>query len=86
MDKEFAKALKADQADLKNSDYNVGAGSIMAAKFLESFVNKTPWAHLDIAGTAWSSKASPYFHKGATGFGIRLLYQWILDNYTDEKK
>ncbi len=79
MDAEWAKALKADQADLKNADYGVGAGSIMAAQFLECFVDKTPWAHIDIAGTTWSNKASHVFDKGATGFGVRLLYQWIED-------
>ncbi len=79
MDAEFAKAIRADQADVKNSDYGVGAGSITAAQFLEYFVNKTPWAHLDIAGTVWSTKASNLFDKGATGFGVRLLYQWIED-------
>ena len=82
MDKEFAKALKADQADLRNSDYGVGAGSIMAAQFLECFVNDVPWVHLDIAGTAWASKSTPAYEKGATGFGVRLLYNWILENHT----
>lgn len=79
LDKEFEKALKADQADFRNSDYNVGAGSTMAAQFLERFVNDTPWAHLDIAGTAWRTKASNLAEKGATGFGVRLLYQWLCD-------
>lgn len=77
LDKEFAKALKADQADVRNSDYNVGAGSTMAAQFLECFVNETPWVHLDIAGTAWSTKAGATFDKGATAFGVRTLYEWI---------
>lgn len=81
MDKEFAKALKADQADVRNSDYNVGAGSTMAAQFLECFVNDVPWVHLDIAGVAWSSKASHAFEKGATGYGVRLLYNWISENH-----
>lgn len=82
LDEEFAKSLKADQADIKNSDYGVGAGTITAAQFLECFVNDVPWVHLDIAGTAWASKSSSSFEKGATAFGVRLLYQWIEENYT----
>ena len=62
---------------------NVGpreAGSITAAQFLKRYVeNDTPWAHLDIAGMAWSDKARPTYDKGATGFGVRLLDQYIAD-------
>jgi len=83
LDAEFAKSLKSDAADVKNSDYSVGAGTIMAAQFLECFVNKTPWAHLDIAMTAWATKAEPLHAKGATGYGIRLLYQWVQDHYAE---
>ena len=79
LDKEFEKALKADQADFKNSDYGVGAGSTMAAQFLERFVNDAPWAHIDIAGSAWRMKSSNLAEKGATGFGVRVLYQWLED-------
>lgn len=82
LDKELAKALKSEEADYRNSDYNVGAGSIMAAQFLECFVNNMPWAHLDIAGTEWSSKPGEVCDRGATGFGVRLLYQWIKDQIT----
>ena len=49
------------------------AGSITAAQFLKRFVGDTPWAHLDIAGTAWTTEELPYLTKGATGFGVRLV-------------
>ena len=49
------------------------AASITAAQFIQRFVNGGPWAHLDIAGMAWSSKDRPLAAKGATGFGVRLL-------------
>ena len=57
------------------------AGSITAAQFLQRFVNKTPWAHLDIAGTAWINKDGALYAKGATGFGVRLLDQLVRDHY-----
>lgn len=79
LDKEWAKALKSDYADIKNSDYGVGAGSSLAAQFLECFVNKTKWAHLDIAGVEWSSKPAAICQKGATGFGVHLLYTFVKD-------
>ena len=56
------------------------AGSITAAQFLQRFVeNDTPWAHLDIAGMAWSDKAKPTYDSGATGFGVRLLDKFVED-------
>jgi len=73
---EYKIDLKSDVADLKN----VGgreAGSISAAKFLEEFVDKTAWAHLDIAGTAYNQKNIPYLKTGATGVGVRLLVSLI---------
>ncbi len=59
------------------------AGSITAAQFLQRFVNNTPWAHLDIAGMAWSDKDQPTAPKGATGFGVRLLERLIADHYEE---
>ncbi|GBQ88322.1 leucyl/cytosol aminopeptidase [Gluconacetobacter johannae DSM 13595] len=76
----YREALRSDIADLKN----VGgrpAGAITAAKFLEYFVNQVPWAHLDIAGTAWAKKAAPCTPKGASGFGVRLLDQFVREHY-----
>jgi leucyl aminopeptidase len=64
---------------------NVGgrsAGSITAALFLQRFVNKLPWAHLDIASTAWKKpSAVPTIPDGATGYGVRLLNQLVADHY-----
>jgi leucyl aminopeptidase len=74
LDEEYRKALKSDIADIKN----VGdrkAGAITAAKFLQEFVEDTPWVHLDIAGTDLDGEGRPYACKGATGFGVRTLVQ-----------
>jgi leucyl aminopeptidase len=76
----YDKLIKSPAADMQNIG-GKGAGSITAAQFLQRFVNKTPWAHLDIAGMAWSKEAKPTVPKGATGFGVRLLDRFIADNY-----
>ena len=76
----YDKLINTDAADMKNIGGR-GAGSITAAQFLRRFVNKTPWAHLDIAGVAWADKAAPTRPKGATGFGVRLLDRFVADNY-----
>jgi leucyl aminopeptidase len=70
--------VKSDVADLKNvADTSPApAGSVFGAKFLEHFVDY-PWAHLDIAGTAWDAKDDPLNPKGATGYGVRLLVDWL---------
>ena len=64
---------------------NVGgrpAGSITAAQFLKRFITKDrPWAHIDIAATAWSTSDKEVTPKGATGFGVRLLDRFVADNY-----
>ena len=73
--KEYNEYNKSDVADIKNVGPSGGAGGTIAGgKFLESFVPKdVPWAHIDIAGTAWKEQAKPYFALGATGVGVRLL-------------
>jgi leucyl aminopeptidase len=76
----YDKLLKTPAADMKNIGGRT-AGSITAAQFLQRFVNKTPWAHLDIAGMAWSSKDAATAPKGATGFGVRLLDRFVADHY-----
>ena len=68
----YDKQIKSDIADMKNVGGRPG-GSITAAQFLQRFTNGKPWAHLDIAGTAWSGKDQPTIPKGATAFGVRLL-------------
>jgi leucyl aminopeptidase len=76
----YDKLINTDAADMKNIGGR-SAGSITAAQFLRRFVNKAPWAHLDIAGVAWADKAAPTRPKGATGFGVRLLDRFVADNY-----
>lgn len=71
---EYKDKLKSDVADIKNSCGREG-GAITAAAFLEKYVGKIPWAHLDIAGTAWTTEERAYLAKGATGFGVRLLLE-----------
>lgn len=78
---EYANHIDSDIADMKNVGKSGQAGSISAAEFLHRYVNDVPWAHLDIAGVAWSTEDGHTFRKGATGFGIRLLNRFIADNY-----
>ena len=73
---EYGEGMKSDIADLKNAGSRDG-GSIKAGWFLKQFVGDARWAHLDIAGTAWSDKARPYSPKGATGVGVRLLIEYL---------
>lgn len=75
---EFDEEIKSKYADLKNSN-GPGGGTIFGASFLKKFVGKTPWVHLDIAGTAWDVKEKPYFPAGSTGVGVRLFSQLLLD-------
>ena len=79
---EYDSMLDSDTADMKNSVAG-GAGSITAAQFLQRFVGDVPWVHLDIAGTATNHAPSkdPRSPSFATGFGVRLLNQWVADQY-----
>jgi leucyl aminopeptidase len=77
----YDRQIDSDAADVKNIGSGRDAGSITAAQFLQRFVNKTPWVHLDIAGTAWSKKDAPTVPKGATAFGVRLLERFIAEHY-----
>ncbi|MDL2340364.1 MAG: leucyl aminopeptidase, partial [Pseudomonadota bacterium] len=66
-------------ADMKNVGPREG-GSITAAHFIQRFVdNGTPWAHVDMAGKAWADKASATAEKGATGFGVRLIDEYVAE-------
>ncbi|HYF06042.1 MAG TPA: leucyl aminopeptidase, partial [Acetobacteraceae bacterium] len=76
----YDKQIKSDIADMKNVGGRPG-GSITAAQFIQRFVNGKPWAHLDIAGTAWSSKDKGTTPKGATAFGVRLLDRLVADHH-----
>ncbi|HWC26453.1 MAG TPA: leucyl aminopeptidase [Solirubrobacteraceae bacterium] len=71
---DYAKALDSDTADVVNVNETRKAGSIVAAQFLERFTGEVPWAHLDIAGTAWGA-GRPYASKGGSGWGVRLLVE-----------
>ena len=80
--KNYDKLMNSKNADMQNINYVGGAGSTTAAQFLQRFIlNKTPWAHLDIAGMAFSKYGGALNSKGATGFGVRLLNQLIEENY-----
>lgn len=82
--KPYDKMINSQIADMKNVGQGGKAGSITAAQFLARYIlNDTPWAHIDIAGTAWNDTAKPTVPKGGAGFGVRLLNRLIADNYED---
>ena len=73
----YFDALKSEVADMKNIA-DRSAGAIHAGMFLKQFVpDHIPWAHLDIAGTAWTDKDTGFCRKGATGFGVRTLFELV---------
>ena len=81
MGSQYDGKIKSKFADMQNIASSPGAGSITAAQFLLRFVeNNTPWAHLDIAGVAWTGDAKPSW---GTGYGVRLLNRLIADNYEE---
>ena len=82
LNKNFDKLIDSKNADMQNINYVGGAGSTTAAQFLQRFILKnTPWAHLDIAGMAFSKYGGALNSGGATGYGVRLLNKLIEDNY-----
>ena len=78
---DYMDMIKSNVADIKNVGIGRAAGTITAAAFLKSAIENTPWAHLDIAGVAWTqgaaTKEKPYNPKGATGFGVRLILDYL---------
>ena len=74
---EYSKQIKSDIADIKNIGPRGKAGTIMGAVFIQEFVDKAKWAHLDIAGTAWCDTAKPHQSKGPTGVAIRTLLKLV---------
>ncbi len=77
LDEEYFQAIKSDDADIKNSGGRE-AHPIMGGIFLKQFVSdEVPWAHIDIAGVAETDKDLPYAPKGATGFGVRLVMEYL---------
>ncbi|MDB9722196.1 leucyl aminopeptidase [Nitrosopumilus sp.] len=78
---DYMDMIKSDVADIKNVGIGKAAGTITAAAFLKSAIKDTPWVHFDIAGVAWTqgaaTKQKPYNPKGATGFGVRLILDYL---------
>ena len=74
---EYDENMKSETADISNISVDRNAGTIMGAVFLKNFIDDARWAHIDIAGTAWYSKARGYRPKNATGYGVRLLVELI---------
>ena len=70
---EYSKQIRSDIADIKNIGPRGKAGTIMGAVFIQEFIDKAKWAHLDIAGTAWLDSGKPHTSKGPTGVAIRTL-------------
>ncbi|MFH0974252.1 MAG: leucyl aminopeptidase [Spirochaetota bacterium] len=77
LDKEYDDLIKSDIADVKNVGQGRNAGTIVGAMFIKRFIKEVPWAHIDIAGTSWFSKARGYRPKYATGFGVRLFVEFF---------
>jgi len=80
----YDKKINCAIADMKNIGGR-DAGSITAAQFMQRFVNKVPWAHLDIAGVAWADKSKPTVPKGGAGWGVRLLDHLVAQHYEGGK-
>jgi len=77
---DYMSMIKSDVADMKNIGIGRAAGTITAAAFLRNAIEETPWVHIDIAGVAWTqgaTKSKPYNPKGATGFGVRLILDYL---------
>lgn len=78
----YDRDIDSPVADMKNIGSAREAGTIVGAVFLQRFVeNNTPWAHLDIAGTAWAYKDQPTCPKGASAYGVKLLNQFVADHF-----
>ena len=73
---EYAELIKSDIGDIKNTGGRFG-GASTAAEFLKTFVEDTPWIHLDIAGTAWIEDSKPYIAKGPSGIAVRSILEWV---------
>lgn len=80
LNQDYMDMIKSDVADMKNVGIGRAAGTITAAAFLKNAIGKTPWVHIDIAGVAWTqtaTKEKSYNPKGATGFGVRLVLDYL---------
>ena len=74
---EYSKQIRSDIADIKNIGPRGKAGTIMGAVFIQEFIDKAKWAHLDIAGTAWADSVKDHQAKGPTGVAIRTLLKLV---------
>lgn len=74
---EYSKMIKSDIADIKNIGPRGKAGTIMGGVFIQEFIDKAKWVHLDIAGTAWADSSKPYQSKGPTGVAVRTLLRLV---------
>ena len=77
LDKEYFQLIKSPIADVKNIGTGRKAGTIIGAAFIKEFVGDTTWAHLDIAGTAWSDETKPFRSKGPTAIAVRTLINLV---------
>jgi leucyl aminopeptidase len=77
LSKEYSKMIRSDIADIKNIGPRGKAGTIMGAVFIQEFIDKAKWAHLDIAGTAWADSVRPHQAKGPTGVAVRSLVNLV---------
>jgi len=80
LNQDYMDMIKSDVADMKNIGIGKAAGTITAAAFLRNSIENTPWVHMDIAGVAWTqgaTKEKSYNPKGATGFGVRLILDYL---------
>ncbi|MCL4382768.1 MAG: leucyl aminopeptidase [Patescibacteria group bacterium] len=77
LEKTYRELLKSETADLKNVTGRHVGGAITAALFLQEFISKTPWAHLDIAGPAWQEKGTDLLPRGGTGFAVRTILNFL---------
>jgi len=78
LEKEYKDLNKSDVADISNIPSTRMGGAITAALFLEEFVDKKPWVHLDIAGPSFAERTTSINSKGGTGFGVRTLLNFLL--------
>ncbi|MEH0831783.1 leucyl aminopeptidase, partial [Anaplasma bovis] len=82
----YDKMMDSPVADMKNiSTSSRGADSITAAQFLQRFVNGLAWAHLDIAGVAWTEEGTHVAPRGASGFGVMLLNRFVSKYYEERR-
>ena len=86
LDKAYDKQIDSKNADMKNMGGGRHAGSITAAQFLQRFIKDTPWAHLDVAGTAMDTPRSEINPSWGGGWGVRLLDRLVTDGYEKAEK